>query len=324
MHHRLPDNRPSLGLVIPAYNRKHLIGETIESAINQNLPFTEIIVVDDGSTDGTYEFLEKYSREIQIIRTTNKGVQAARNKGVAESKCEYICLCDSDDLLEPWFVETIVEWFACPYRKDILYSNFVTFDEHGKKSDKFSQAPQGFFAGGKSEGNFLFGIPELYQRLITFQPLFSTGCVFSKKFYEQLGGYNTRFNRVPSEDFEFALRVASLGAVSLCIRPLARIRKHSGNDSADAMKQCIGEARILAYALEAHPQAKHHKKLILESMNERRTHAFDAAFARGEFKVALELLALLPKKPQDPKFSTKAFISRLPPPLRTLAWRMTQ
>jgi len=104
----------AISVIIPAYNRAELIGQTVRSLLNQTLPADEIIVVDDGSTDSTAEaaeaefsafsrqFSAKYKLpEFKVIRQENAGPGAARNRGFAESKGEFIHFFDSDDIAAP-------------------------------------------------------------------------------------------------------------------------------------------------------------------------------------------------------------------------------
>lgn len=117
----------TISLVIPTYNRAHLITETVRSALNQTRAFSEIIVVDDGSQDNTAEVVAPYADRIKFIRTDNAGVQAARNTGVEAASSAYVTFCDSDDLLDPDFVETIGDWLTIGPAVELVYTNLVKF-----------------------------------------------------------------------------------------------------------------------------------------------------------------------------------------------------
>lgn len=315
---------PTVSLVIPSYNRATLIGETIDSALAQDEAFHEIIVVDDGSTDGTAQILAGYGDRIKPIFLANGGVQRARNTGVAHATGDFVTLCDSDDLLTPDFLSTAMAWFRRHPEYEAFYSNFVTFNNLGLYPDKFSDAPKGFFDGARSEGDYLYEIPDLYARTVEFQPLFMSGCIVSRALYQRLGGFDTRFNRVGGEDWEFTLRVLEAGKVVLCKRPLVHIRRHDSNDSVDSVHMVRGTAQILEYALQHHPLAAGYRDTIVKGINERRLSVFHVAFGRGDFAVAQEMLALVDRHPADPKFLLKKLITRLPPPLRKPLWNATQ
>jgi glycosyltransferase involved in cell wall biosynthesis len=315
---------PAISLVIPAYNRGALIAETLESALRQTVPFLEVIVVDDGSSDNTAEVLAQYAGQVRTIRVPNGGVQRARNLGVEAARGDYVALCDSDDLLDSSYVATLGAWLSEHPACNSIYTNFVTFDEHGTKADKFAGAPAGFFDGAVRSGAFWHAIPDLYARTLGYQPLFPSGNLMRRALYLELGGYDPRFNGVGAEDYEFTLRLVGAGGVALCATPLVRVRRHDGNDSIDNVRQVSGEVQILEHALSHHPQALAYRPAILDSIDARRRDIFHGAFARGAFDVAVANLRALHTPPTDSKSRLKAMILGLPGPLRALAWRFTR
>lgn len=320
----MSSNAPTLSLVIPTYNRASLIGATLDSALAQRLPFLEIIVVDDGSTDDTAGVLARYAGRIQVIQLANGGVQKARNTGVAAAGGDYVVLCDSDDLFEPDYTQTISAWLARHPDYDAVYSNFVTFDERGVHADKFARAPAGFFDGARQSEGFWHDIPDLYLRTLSYQPLFPSGSVIRKTLYQRIGGYDVRFNGVGAEDWEFTLRLIGQARLALCAAPLVRIRKHGANDSGDNIRTVSGCVQILEFALKEHPCAAPYREAILREIDVRRLDVFDGAFARGAFDTASEMLARMRRRPQDRKFRLKAFITGLPGLLRKPLWQLTQ
>ena len=315
---------PAISLVIPTYNRGHLIAETLDSALAQDPPFLEIIVVDDGSTDDTTAVLAPYADRVQLLGGPNGGVQLARNRGVAAARGAYIALCDSDDLLEPGYVGAMQAWLRDHPECNSIYSNFATFDERGVHADKFSSAPAGFFDGATRIGAFWYGMPDLYRRILGFQPLFPSGNVIRRTLYADIGGYDSRFNGVGAEDFEFALRLVEAGHTAVCATPMIRIRRHGANDSTDNVRQVHGTIQILQFALAHHRSAAQYRPDILDSIDERSLDVFNGAFARGMFDLARQMLALMRHAPADRKFKVKAAITRLPALLRQPLWRLTQ
>lgn len=317
-------NTPSITLVIPAYNRADLIAETLRSALAQQQAFSEIIVVNDGSTDATAEVVQSFGAAVRLISTPNQGVQAARNTGVAAAGTEWVALCDSDDLLEPAFAAVTGDWLQQAPNTDILFCNFTLFDPHGPQGDKLSQGPADFLEGGQRDGDFVHDVPDLYARTIRFQPFFPTGTVIKKSFFDRLGGYDTAFKGVGGEDWEFTLRALSMGHAAICTRPLSRIRKHAGNDSADSLYMNLGDAHILTHALTAHAGAAQYRPQILASIAQRREAAFDTAFARGDFELARQVTRQLAAPPPGLKPRLKRWITALPPLLRKPLWHLTQ
>ena len=100
------NHQNSISVVIPVFNRKQLIERSINSVINQTYPPDEIIVIDDGSIDGTYDLIKKNYPQVILIHQENKGVSAARNVGITIAKGKWIAFLDSDD---EWFPEKLEE-----------------------------------------------------------------------------------------------------------------------------------------------------------------------------------------------------------------------
>lgn len=315
---------PTITLVIPTYNRGNLIAQTLDSALAQSVPFLDIVVVDDGSRDDTGAVLARYAGRVQAITVANGGVQRARNIGVAAARGEFVVLCDSDDLLEPAYVATMQSWLAAHDDCDSVYSNFVTFNEHGVQADKFAGAPAGFFAGAARTGAFWHAIPDLYARTLDYQPLFPSGSLVRRRVYQAIGGYDPQFNGVGAEDYEFVLRLIDHASVALCTTPLVRVRKHGGNDSTDNVRQVRGCVQILEFALQHHAGAATHRAAVLASIDARRLDIFNGAFARGAFEIAADTLRQLPQRPPGRNFALKAWITGLPHLLRQPLWRLTQ
>jgi hypothetical protein len=145
-----------------------------------------------------------------------------------------------------------------------------------------------------------------------------------KAFYDRIGGFDVAFRGIGSEDWEFTLRALSQGRHVVCSRVLARMRKHPTNQSRDSLRQVSGEATILEHGLKHHPGADKYRRAILDAVQRRRLHCFNMAFARGNFSLAQELSSTLPYPQQGLNFGLKSIILRLPGPLRSLLWRLSQ
>jgi glycosyltransferase involved in cell wall biosynthesis len=99
---KLTNKKPSISVIVPVYNTEEYLTECLESVTNQTFKNIEIICVNDGSTDGSLDILEKYQKKdsrIIVIDSKNGGVSSARNKGIKASRGDYITFVDSDDYL---------------------------------------------------------------------------------------------------------------------------------------------------------------------------------------------------------------------------------
>ena len=101
---------PLISVIVPAYNAEQWVGEACRSVVEQTFTNWELIVVDDGSVDRTYEIVRQLAEEhssIRLIHTENGGVCKARNRGLDEAKGEYMILLDADDRLDPRALEIL-------------------------------------------------------------------------------------------------------------------------------------------------------------------------------------------------------------------------
>ena len=103
------NNIGNISVVIPTFNRRQTIGRSIDSILNQTLFPSEIIVVDDGSTDGTSDYIQSNFPSIRLLQQSNKGVSSARNMGIRSSNSDWVALLDSDD-----------EWFPKKLEKQVM------------------------------------------------------------------------------------------------------------------------------------------------------------------------------------------------------------
>lgn len=106
------DRTPTVSVVIPTFNRGHLVPNAIESVLGQTFAAHEIIVVDDGSTDDTSERVGRYEGRIRYVHQGNRGVSAAQNKGIELARGDWIAILGSDDLWSPTKLERQVEALA--------------------------------------------------------------------------------------------------------------------------------------------------------------------------------------------------------------------
>jgi len=122
---------PRVSIIIPTYNRASLLREALESVFAQTYQDFEVIVVDDGSTDGTGEILKDLLDKVRYIRQENLGCGAARNRGMEEAKGEYIAFLDSDDLWMDFKLELQVAILDKMSDVGFLYSDFQVLKDFG-------------------------------------------------------------------------------------------------------------------------------------------------------------------------------------------------
>ncbi|MBU4376294.1 MAG: glycosyltransferase family 2 protein, partial [Candidatus Omnitrophica bacterium] len=122
---------PKVSVIIPAYNCAKFVDGTIISVLKQDFSDYEMVIIDDGSTDNTYEAISRFSdRRIKYIHQINQGVGAARNTGIQKSNGEYLCFLDCDDIFLANSISKRVA-FLDKYKEVML-----VFSDHSREYDK--------------------------------------------------------------------------------------------------------------------------------------------------------------------------------------------
>ncbi|WP_346696381.1 glycosyltransferase family 2 protein [Barnesiella viscericola] len=124
-----------ISVVIPLYNKEKQIAHTLKSVLNQTFQDFEIVIVDDGSTDGSVAEVEKYSdSRIRLVHQQNAGVSAARNRGIEEAKGELIAFLDADDEWKPEYLATQYHLYQKYPDCSVYACNYEFRDSEGKVS----------------------------------------------------------------------------------------------------------------------------------------------------------------------------------------------
>ena len=123
---------PLVSVVIPTYNRAGQVGDAVQCALDQTWKHCEVIVVDDGSSDNTDDMLSEFGGRIRHVKTSNRGVAAARNRGISESLGAWVAFLDSDDL---WHPEKIEKQMHAIAEHDAVLCFCMSADEDGVALD---------------------------------------------------------------------------------------------------------------------------------------------------------------------------------------------
>ncbi|MEM6883873.1 MAG: glycosyltransferase family A protein, partial [Verrucomicrobiota bacterium] len=201
---------PKVSIIVPCYNMGDWVEETLDSIRKQTFRDFEVIVVDDGSTDeATIQLLDRIEiPQGQLLRTENQGLPAARNHGIRLAKGEYICPLDSDDLLDPRYLEVTVNELQQDQNKALA---FVTTDYQ-------------FF-----EGRDILGIPKDYDPIaLLVENCIPVTSLFRKECWEAVGGYEESLNSY--EDWNLWIQFVAKGWKWKVVRePLFLYRDRAGS-----------------------------------------------------------------------------------------------
>ena len=244
-------------VIIPAYNRAHLISRAIDSALSQTYKPLEIIVVDDGSTDDTKKVLAKYSSKVKVIYQQNKGVSAARNIGIMNSIGKWIALLDSDDEWLPDKLESQRLFFLKHSDYHIFQSEEIWIRNGKRVNPKFKH---------KKYGGWIFkeSLP-----LCIVSP---SAVTFKKKIWSEIGKFDEEFP--VCEDYDLWLRIARRYPIGLC--PIQGVIKYGGHSDQLSRSDYIMD--------------KYRVRAICKHLNDR---SFSGDLRSIALKIAIEKLEIL-------------------------------
>ncbi|NBD37252.1 MAG: glycosyltransferase [Verrucomicrobia bacterium] len=167
-----------VSVIIPAYNRANLIGETLESLLRQTLPALEILVVDDGSTDRTASVARSFGSPVRVIAQENAGPGAARNHGLREAKGTFLHFFDSDDIALPNKQE-VQSAILAKTGADIAYGPWTKGFFEGRE---FFPENQVYQQTGLPKG-------DLVRALLSSWSVVPHACLFRREVVERAGGF---------------------------------------------------------------------------------------------------------------------------------------
>jgi len=217
----MPKNpkKPLVSVIIPTYNRGWVVQEAIDSVLDQDFSDYELIVVDDGSNDNTREILGAYGKAITVLQQSNRGVSAARNRGIAEAAGRLIAFLDSDDLWLPRKLSTQVKFFeenadaVINQTQEIWIRNGLRVNPK-KRHHKFSGM--------------------IFERSLALCLVSPSAVMIKKSLFDAVGVFD---ERLPAcEDYDLWLRVSCRYPVHLMNTPL--IIKRGGHD--DQLSKAAG------------------------------------------------------------------------------------
>ena len=220
---------PKSSVVVPTYNYGRFIEKAIESALAQTLRPSEVIVVDDGSTDDTEEVVRRFGDAVRYFRQENAGVSAARNRGAAESTGEYIAFLDADDIWEPEKLEKQMAKFAEDPEIGFVHCGMRGFDSKtGDTTTFYIEGMEGWVA------DHLL----LWERPVV--NVSGSSMMVTREAFDAVNGFDERLKC--GEDWDFCYRTACKYKVGFVPEPLVNYRSHlaAAHHNVREMEQGMG------------------------------------------------------------------------------------
>jgi glycosyltransferase involved in cell wall biosynthesis len=237
---------PKVSIVIPAYNSLQFLPETIASVFQQTFKDFEVIVVNDGSSDATKDWVSQITDpRVKLINQENQGLSGARNTGIAHASGDYIAFLDADDLWEPTKLEKQVICLDENPEIGLVYTWVALIDEHGKSK-------------GRVFKNYAEN--DVWHQLIEHNIVESGSVAMVRRQCFETCGVFDRNLRSFVEDWDMWLRIASRYPFKVIAEPLVYYRQHSNSASKnwEAMAQSFRIVIEKAFA-SAPPQLNYLK-----------------------------------------------------------------
>lgn len=201
-----PSIWPKVSIVVPLYNARDVIKGTIESVLSQTFQDYEIVVVDDGSVDGSGDIVRGLDPRLRYVRQANGGVAKARNRGIAEAQGRYIALLDHDDLWHPTKLEKQVKVLDERQEIGMVITDVSMIDRSGR---------------------LILIAESAYRPSVTFARLFVQGyeptpsaAMIRRSVLDAVGGFDEDFDSAGLDDQELWPRIAAYCPITMIGEPL--------------------------------------------------------------------------------------------------------
>lgn len=229
---------PRVSVVVPTFNRAYCLERTLRSALAQTHRNVDVIVVDDGSTDGTAALLQRMREEdprLRVFTQENQGVVAARNTALRQADGDYVAFLDSDDLWFPWKLELQVACFQKEPALGMVWSDMKAVDAAGatvdsaylrtfysayrrfsmkQLFDRSSELPSVASPHDRDTVGRTLYVGDIYSAMLFGSLVHTSTVMLSRERLERVGLFDMAMGR-SGEDYDFHLRTCREGLVGL-------------------------------------------------------------------------------------------------------------
>ncbi len=275
---------PLASVIIPAFNAERFLPAALDSALSQTYPNLEVIVVDDESTDGTFSLAAGYAardKRVRVFNQKNGGVGAARNRGIAESRGDFIAPLDADDF---WYPEKLAKQIQILLdrgeRWGMAYCWSKSVDKMGEVTEPVTHWPV--------EGDVFEAL--IYRNIIgnASVPVFRTSAL------REVGFYRTRAEQQGAqgcEDWDLTLRVAQKYQVAAVPEYLSAYRQVSGTMTSNYLSMAQSYECSVARLRESHPTLS--PQLMRWSAGHFYLYLINICYGAGQYRQCFHLIRRL-------------------------------
>jgi len=225
---------PRITVCIPTYNRCRLLREALDSVFAQTRTDFEVLVVDDGSTDGTAQMIESYGRPVRYVYQENRGDAAARNRLIAETRTPLVAWLDSDDLWLPEKLERQTALLEGPDQRTVVFSPKLNIEPDGRvTAGKRPPPPAGRITA------------ELFENIFIPTP----SVLVPTDLLREVGGFDQRYK--VCSDYRTWLVLSLTCDFAATAEPLVKCRRHQESlSSASSANQCVKVSMLEEFYFE--------------------------------------------------------------------------
>ncbi len=274
------DGGPLVSVIVPCFNAAATIRETLLSIMGQTYARMEIIVVDDGSSDGSARIVEQLAstdRRIRLISQQNQGVAAARNAGILASNGAHIAPIDADDLWAPDKLARQMEVFElCGDRVGVVYTWYAQIDAQSRVISLHHRPDdEGQVLGRICRNNFVGN---------------GSSAVMRKRLVEQVGGYDPGLRAQGGqgcEDWKLLLQLSAICEFRVIPAHLTGYRSTGSNMSSDTLQMMRSTELVAADSAKEFPQ---HERALKAHVGDTMFGLFERALLAGQHRASAILL----------------------------------
>ena len=241
---------PRVSVVIPTYNRADVIGEAVASVLAQDLPELEVLVVDDGSADGTRAAVEAVrDPRVRYLHQENGGPAAARNHGIREAQSQLVAFLDDDDRWRPNKLSRQLAVFDARPELGMVYTDTEVFGPRQSRLRRFLFPRQSSMEVRMADG---WVETDLY-----FSCFIVMSTVLARKdVIERAGFFDPAYRKMQVEDHDLFVKMARVAPVGYLDEPLVLRRSHPGQFMAQKRRAAEGmQAMLLTRLADAESPA---------------------------------------------------------------------
>lgn len=317
-----PSDTVPIAAAVHVYNRAALIGETLRSILAQTVRPAEIVVLDDGSTDGTAEAAAAVSPLVRVVRTPNQGPGLARDGAIRACSAPWVALCDSDDHWMPDHLAHLAEAVAAHPDAGLVFTNFREVGAQARHPDKFASAPPGWWeAAAERVSAHRLRLPApAFPHLLVNNPALTSAWAVRREIYEEVGSIPPEFSRTLSQDAHITRRIALVADLIGDERISVDIDKSGGGVSANAVPTTLGRLRILESYLSAEWLPENQREAVQQRIKRDRLNVLRMAFWQRDFATVRQMARTVGRRRLPRSLRLRVLAAQLPEPV--LRWML--